>query len=345
MASLPFVLTIFAMGWELSRHVLRAARLARELEASERRLSLAASAGHVALWEWHVERDDIWLSSEGRALHGVPPGQAPSFPHFASTLHPDDRARVLGEIRRAVAAGGRFAVEYRTVLPGGGARWIAGSGAAERDPRSGETLLRGVSVDITARRRSEDELQALRGELAHLARVATLGELSGSLAHELNQPLASILSNAQAAQRLLAQEPPDLAEMLDILADIVSEDRRAGDVIRRLRTLLKRGEPERRPLALSEVIGEALALMRSDLVARGVAVSRDLAEPLPPVSGDRVPLQQVLLNLVTNACDAMAANVPGERRLTVTARRAGPSVRVSVRDEGHGLPPDPARIF
>ncbi len=172
-----------------------------------------------------------------------------------------------------------------------------------------------------------------------------MGQLASSLAHELNQPLAIILTNAQAAQRLLAQNPPDLNEVRDILSDIVEEDRRAGDVIKRLRALLKHGEPTRSPLALNEAIEEVLQLLRSDLLGRGISVARELPADLPLVLADRIPIEQVILNLILNACEAMAANAPGDRRLTVYNCRDGEAVYFGVRDTGCGLPADPETVF
>jgi C4-dicarboxylate-specific signal transduction histidine kinase len=203
----------------------------------------------------------------------------------------------------------------------------------------------GISTDITGNKRAELELQQQRDELAHFARVMTLSELSGSLAHELNQPLAIILTNAQAAQRLLAQQPPDLAETRDILADIVSEDERAGEVIKRLRALLKPGQTHRQPISANALVEDVLRIARSDLIERGIKVHAELDGSVPPVVGDRVQLQQVLLNLILNAGDAMAANPPPGRHLTlVTAHRDG-TLRVSVSDTGCGLPPDEERVF
>jgi C4-dicarboxylate-specific signal transduction histidine kinase len=169
--------------------------------------------------------------------------------------------------------------------------------------------------------------------------------LSGSLAHELNQPLAIILTNAQAAQRLLAQQPPDLAETRDILADIVSEDERAGEVIKRLRALLKPGQTHRQPISANALVEDVLRIARSDLIERGIKVHAELDGSVPPVVGDRVQLQQVLLNLILNAGDAMAANPPPGRHLTLaTAHRDG-TVRVSVSDTGCGLPSDEECVF
>jgi len=174
-----------------------------------------------------------------------------------------------------------------------------------------------------------------------------LGELSGSLAHELNQPLTAILSNAQAAQRFLDSEVVDLNEVRAILADIVEDDRRAGEVIRRLRLLLKKGEVQHAPVDLNETVGEVLKLVKSDLMNHGVNVESEFAFDLPMIHGDRVQLQQVLINLIMNGCDAMARAESRDRRLSLqTASANGDGVRVVVTDRGCGIPPDCVeRIF
>ena len=181
--------------------------------------------------------------------------------------------------------------------------------------------------------------------MPHLSRVDTLGVLSGSLAHELNQPLGIILSNAQAAQRMLAQEHPDLGELRDILNDIISEDRRAGDVIKRLRALLQRGETQSQRLEINECLNEVLCLVRGDLIGREVAIECALTDPLPPVIMDRVQLQQVILNLIVNACDAMESLPPDQRRLTVRTELCHQQVQLAVQDRGCGLPPDAEPLF
>ena len=196
-------------------------------------------------------------------------------------------------------------------------------------------------VDITERRRAELEAARQRNELAHLSRVALLGELSGSLAHELNQPLAAILFNAQAAQLLLMQnasDPAELQELQEILREIVEENKRAGEVIRRLRALLRKGETQLEPLDINELVISVLKLMRSDLINQHVAVRTELAPDLPAVDGDDVQLQQVLLNLFVNGCDAMAEVEAIERRLLVcTELIDGKEVSVSVADQGNGI--------
>jgi PAS domain S-box-containing protein len=199
----------------------------------------------------------------------------------------------------------------------------------------------GCLTDITERKLVEAELQQQRQVLAHLTRVATLGELSGALAHELNQPLTSILANAQAAQRFLDGDSVDLAEVREILRDIVSEDRRAGEVIRRLRALLRKGETQPQPLDINHVLNEVLRLAHGELLAHGVTVTAALTPDLPAVRADRVGLQQVLLNLIMNACDAMRTNETAHRRLTVvTATESEVAVRVEITDRGAGIPCD-----
>ncbi len=202
-------------------------------------------------------------------------------------------------------------------------------------------------ADVTSRKSAELEAREQRQELAHLTRVAMLGELSGALAHELNQPLTAILSNAQAAQRMLAREPIDLIEVGEILRDIAEDDRRAGEVIQRLRAMLRKDEAKLLPLGVNELVAEVLSFAHSDLITRNVSVTTELAAELPPVYGDRVQLQQVLLNLVLNACEAMSARQREERRLTLVAVRDGEAgVRVSVIDRGTGIPADELeRVF
>jgi two-component system sensor kinase FixL len=197
-------------------------------------------------------------------------------------------------------------------------------------------------IDISERKQAELEAARQRNELAHLSRVTTLGELSGSLAHELNLPLSAILFNAQAAQRLLVHGDADLAEVQEILSEIVSEDKHAGEVIRRLRLWLKKGEVQQHSLRINKVVQDVLKLIRSDLVNQNVTADVELARNLPTVTGDPVQLQQVLVNLVVNACDAMTNGTIPERRLLIRTgienRNGSSAVTVSVTDRGSSIP-------
>lgn len=210
-----------------------------------------------------------------------------------------------------------------------------------------EAHLLASITDISERRRLEHEAAVHRNELAHLSRVAMLAELSGSLAHELNQPLTAILSNAQAALRFLAKEPPDLGEVRDSLLSVVDSDRRAGEVIRRLRAMLRREPPDYQPVDANELVLDVLRIVHGDLVERSTKTSLSLASDLPAMRGDRVQLQQVLLNLVMNGCDAMAALEASDRILQLRTRRVGETdLEIAVIDAGPGIPPaDLERIF
>ena len=196
-----------------------------------------------------------------------------------------------------------------------------------------------VMRDVTDRHRAEVELLTQRAELAHLSRVALLGELSAAFAHELNQPLAAIMANARAGQRLMGRKPPDITEVTNILEDIVADDRRAGEVIRRLQALLRRGELQLQPLDINDLVQEVVELIHSELIRREVLVQTKLTPELPRVPADRVQVQQVLMNLVVNACDAMGEQPREERIVTIiTGETLGKEVKVSVMDQGPGLP-------
>ena len=201
-------------------------------------------------------------------------------------------------------------------------------------------------VDITERKRADRELAVQRDELAHLSRVVMLAELSGSLAHELNQPLTAILSNAQAAVRYMAHTPPNLDEVRESLSNIVENDKRAGEVIRRLRAMLRKERADQRRLDINDIVVDVLRIIRSDLLNRNVEITTRLAPALPSVNGDQVQLQQVLLNLVMNAADAMSHVAKGREITLSTSLSAEDAIVIAVSDVGRGIPADDLdRIF
>jgi two-component system, LuxR family, sensor kinase FixL len=330
---------VAVMGYELSNDVARAAGLARELEISQKRLNLAADSADLGMWMWDIPRDEIWITDKGRALFGFGAAEKLDLDRFKSVLHPEDRQRVLDAVENTLRTGADYEAEYRIMLPQGQLRWIAGRGQVEFDRDGQPVRLRGAAFDITNRKQAEFEAARHRNEMAHLSRVTTLGELSGSLAHELNRPLGAILSNAQAAQRMLANGGVDVAEFREILDDIVCENKRAAEVIRRLRLWLQKGEVEHQSLGINKVVRDVLKLIRTDLISQNVSVDTELARNLPTITGDPVQLQQVLVNLVVNACDAMADCGTRERRLRIRTgiESGGDAVIVSVTDPGGGI--------
>jgi PAS domain S-box-containing protein len=342
-----FLVVVLAMGYELSWDVIAAGQIAAKLQSSEERFRAVVEAVPSAILLVDGEGKVTLTNAQAHTLFGysreeliglpvehlVPARYRSSHETHRRIYAADARARAMGATRAVYAQrsdGGEVPVEV-----------------ALRPLRTAGALLVLVSlVDVTERRRMERTAARQRDEIAHLSRVAILGELSGSLAHELNQPLTAILSNAQAAQRLLARRPPPFDDLSEILADIVKNDRRAGDVIHRLRTMLKKEDAQLQALSVNDVVRESLQLMHSDLLSRQVTVGTELAERLPPVTGDRVQMQQVLLNLVVNGCDAMDGRERDRYLLVRSCATESGAVEISVTDHGQGIPPqDLERIF
>jgi PAS domain S-box-containing protein len=327
-------------------------RIAEELRSLEVLWSamLASLREHIAIIDRFgvvIAVNDAWSRFAGEGTEG----KFERAPIGANYLEVCRRSGDDAEAARAAAgiaavldgSDGGFRMEYDCSGPNA-LRWFEFS-VIPLDRSEGGAAL--SHRDITRRKRAEIDAEQQRQELTHLTRVGILGQLSGALAHELNQPLTAILSNAQAVQRYLAQEPLDLPELRVALGDIVEADKRAGDVIRRLRDLLKKGEAQFRPLDLNSVIKDVLELAHSDLVVRGVTTTCRLTPDLPTVRGDRVQLQQVLLNLIANACEAMMDGEPNDRALTITtALGDNQAVQIVVADSGSGIAADmQARLF
>jgi PAS domain S-box-containing protein len=307
---------------------------------SEQRLALVADAAHLGIWVRDLLRQEIWVSDTWRELFGFAPGEAVTLAALLQRVHPDDRAAVQRTLNLSGLQGSRYDIEFRVELPDGAVRWIGSHGSVEWSSDGNPALVRGVSLDISKRKLAELDVQQKRKEVMHLARVAMLGELSGALAHELNQPLTAILSNAQAAQRFLRREPPELGEVDEILQDIVDEDQRAGEIIRRLRRLFGNRETMRQQVSANELVVGVVRILRNDLLNHGVALSVELAPAPLVLQADEVQLQQVLINLLVNACDAMVAAADGGRAITVrVAAEPDEQLHISVSDCGPGIAP------
>jgi PAS domain S-box-containing protein len=340
-----FSILLIAMGTELNRDVLRATRLAREM--SERRLELAANAAGLGLWSFDTASARIWATSTARSMFGFGKSEPIDVARLGSIVHADDAPRVLDTVRQALAMGREYVLQFRIRLHDGAIRWIIARGSSEREASGDSTLVRGVVLDVTDQKQAQDEADKLRVELAHAGRVTMVGQLASALAHELRQPLGAILRNAEAAGMLLERAHPDLDEIRAIIADIHADDRRAGEVIDRLRALLQRQRMEFQPIVLGSLLQEVSSLVRFDAAARHVTLQLAIESPLPAVSGDRVHLSQVLINLIINGMDAIVDSSCGQRRVIVEARAGhDDSVEVAVTDSGAGIAPESMkRIF
>jgi PAS domain S-box-containing protein len=254
---------------------------------------------------------------------------------------PPELARSFAAAFETAMRSGESTLEYELPVRGETLHWEARMVRCDRDK------VLSIVRDITARKRAEQEARGLRDELAHVGRVSLLSTLTGSIAHEINQPLAAIMANASAALRLTAAHEPDLPELRETLGDIVDDGRRAGQVLRRLRALLTKEASEHGLVELKGTLDEVLRLVDSDVVGRRVSLEVDVPADLPAVRGDRVQLQQVVLNLLLNAFEAVRdLDVPARRvRLSASATDDGRAV-LSVSDEGVGVPDDELpRIF
>jgi signal transduction histidine kinase len=330
--------SLFLAGLLFQRQRRRQAELS--LRDSEERMTFTAASANIGLWQFNRATNELWATEHCRSLLGLADDIPLTRETFLAAVHPEDRHTAVGALR-GILTGGRLAVtDVRIVCPEGQQRWIRVRTPAHRDDRGASDQLSGIFVDITEQKAAAAEADLQRQEVTHLMRVSALGELSGAIAHEVNQPLTAILSNAQAALYLLAQDVPDLVEVRDALQDIVQEDNRAGEVVRRLRGLLKKGETKSEPVDVKELVDLTIILLNSELIKRRVVIETDLADQLPAMRGDPIQLQQVLLNLIMNAMDAMASTPVAARRVTISSRVSkSRAIEVRVKDCGPGFKP------
>jgi C4-dicarboxylate-specific signal transduction histidine kinase len=263
----------------------------------------------------------------------------PSAPEFIAMTHADDRPAFQDTLERSVRRQIRFEHEYRLVLRDGSIKRLHIVGRPDVAV-SGELEYTGVVMDVTERRRAEEALRDAQSELARVARLTTMGELAASFAHEINQPLAAIVANGGAGLRWLNRDAPDLDQARDALSRIVRDSARAAEVIRGLHALARKSGPQLTTLDIDDAIREVIALTRSEMQRYHVALHTDFAAGDRPAVGDRVQLQQVLLNLILNGIDAMNAVTDRARELTVSsAPSESGSVMIAVEDTGAGLDP------
>ena len=321
---------------------------ARELlRTSEERLRTAQRLAHVANWDWDIGADRVFWSEELYRIFGKPQNYTPDYEDFLQAVQPQDRELVNHTFRDALGGKRPYSLEFQITRPDGDVRSVACIAEVTRDDEGLPVRMYGACQDITDQKRAEATLRQSVDEIAHLNRVAAMGELTAALAHELNQPLAAILSNAQAAHRFLSGESPDLAQVRECLSEIVADDKRAGEVITRLRRLLKKGQFQASLVDLNEVVGDVIRLVRHDALLRNAHIKFEPLPGLHPVLGDRIQLYQVVLNLIMNGLEAASEPTPRECWLLVrTAQSNSGDVELTVEDSGKGIAEsDLSRVF
>ncbi len=301
--------------------------------AEGQRLSLTGS------FSWKMATGEIQWSEQLYRLYAFEIGVPVSLELLRTRVHPEDLTLLEKMIEKARNGKDDFEWDYRLVMPDDSLKYLHAVAHARRD-QNGELEYIALVQDVTQRRASEEALAKARSELAQVARVMSLATLTASIAHEVNQPLSGIVTNASTCLRMLSSDPPNIVGARETARRTIRDGNRASDVITRLRTLFSKKDAAFETLDLNDAVGEVLALCRRELQRNRVVVSSDLAVDLPPVSGDRVQLQEVILNLLRNGSEAMHAVDDGPRELLISTSRDGhDAVRVSVRDTGIGFEP------
>jgi PAS domain S-box-containing protein len=336
--------SLLIVGLVIQRSKWRRAENA--LRESEARFRMMADTAPVMVWMSGADMlcnffNKPWLEFTGRTM------EQELGNGWSEGVHAEDLQHCLETYVSSFKARRPFTMEYRLRRANGEYRWVLDTGVPRYSLESGFAGYIGSCLDITERKQAELQLQHQRDELAHLSRVTTLGEMTAALAHELNQPLGAIHSNAEAAQILLQKNPLDLDEVRAILSDIRQDGWRAGEVIHRMRSLLKRHRFKIELIEVKGLVGALGGLLQAVMISRKARLRIDVAPALPPVWGDTVQLQQVLLNLILNALDAMIDCPMGEREVVVRALPyAMGGVTVSVTDQGTGFCEEKlARLF
>jgi PAS domain S-box-containing protein len=320
-------------------------RAEEQLRRSEAYLSEAQRLSRTGSFGWQVSTGDILWSEQTYQIFGYDDSAKPSLKLVIDRTHPDDRNRVRQLLEQVSTDGGSFDTKHRLVMPDGAVKYLHVVAHAMRDS-SGVVEFIGAVTDITPAKKADESLRQAQADLAHVNRVTTMGQLAASLAHEINQPIAGASINAYACLRYLKRDQPDLDGAGQAASRMIRDVNRAADIISRIRQFFRKDVPTQESVDVNEVIREMVVLLSHEITQHSISVQTELAANLPVVVGDRVQLQQVLMNLMINGIDAMK-NVEGTRQLTLSSELSDDGqLLVSVHDTGSGLPIDQAdQIF
>ena len=327
------------------RDITERRRARQELLRSEAFLAEAQHLSRIGSFSWRVRTDEITWSEQLYRIFQIDPGAQVTFELIGTRIHPEDLSVFQEHIERSRRDRSNVQLEFRLQMPDGAVKYVHVAAHIRGDHDQLEYI--GAVQDVTERRASEEALSKARSELSQVARVTSLGVLTASIAHEVNQPLSGIVTNASTCLRMLAADPPNVDGARETARRTIRDGNRASEVISRLRSLYGKKDPTIESVDLNEAAGEVLALSLSELQRNRVIVQQELADGLPPVAGDRVQLQQVILNLLRNASDAMSTVEGRPRQLLIRTQADGDGrVRLTVQDAGVGFAPQAAdRLF
>jgi PAS domain S-box-containing protein len=312
-------------------------RVEQSLRRSESYLADAQRISRTGSFAYDVARGRMVHSSEEHhRLFGFHPAEAMPAPgDWTQRIHPDDRKKAVDAMLQTLRERTDYEVDFRTIHPDGTIKYIHSVSHAVLSPSSDLVEIRGTSTDVTERQQAEEARVDAQNKLAHANRVATMGQLTASIAHEVNQPVGAVVTNAYAALRFLRTESPDLDRASQALDDIIKDSQRVSDVVARIRSLIKRSPPQTDLLDINELIVETIALIRSEILRSAISLETELVSHLPAVRGDRVQLQQVIMNLLMNAIEAMSNAEGGTRELRIgTSEDSKDRILITVRDSG-----------
>jgi PAS domain S-box-containing protein len=317
-----------------------------ELRRGEMYLAEAQRLSQTGSFGWSVSSGEIFWSEESFRIFGYEKASSVTLDMVLQRVHPEDRALVRGTIERASSEGRDFDYEYRLLMPVGSVKHVHVVARAVSD-HGGQLEFIGALMDVTAARQAGEELHKTQAELAHVTRVTTLSELTVSIAHEVNQPLAAVVTNAEACLRWLGREAPNLDEARRAVEWIVKDGNRAAEVIRHIRALTSKTDTQKAPLDINDVVNEVIPLVQRELLSQRVSLRAELAPALPVVLADRVQLQQAILNLVMNGIEAMQPVTGWPRQLVIRSdHNEARQVLVAVEDCGVGISAENAdRLF
>jgi PAS domain S-box-containing protein len=314
---------------------------AEKLQRSEAYLTEAQRLSHTGIFGWSLPGGDIHWSEETYKIFEYDPAVKPTLELVLQRIHPGDRDLALPTIDRTASERNDVDIEHRLLMPDGRVKHLHVLTRA-RKTSSGSIEIVGAVTDVTQRKQAEEALRQAKTDLAHMSRINTAAELTASLAHEVNQPIAAAVLDANTCLRWLARDPPDLEEARAAASRIVKDAIRATEIIKRTRLLFRKGDPQRELVHINELIQELVVLLRSEAALYSISVRTELAVDIPRLVGDRVQLQQVLMNLVINGIEAMR-DVNGSRDLSINSRRSeDEQITVSISDTGVGLPREQA---
>jgi PAS domain S-box-containing protein len=337
---------------ELQAEIRERRRAEEALRRSDAYLSEAQRLSQTGSFGWDVASGKMYWSQETFRIFGYDWSTGPTLARVVQRTHPVDRVMVRKVFDHVSDERKGFDLEHRLLMPDGSTKYIRMVGRPSTTDESGSLEFVGAVTDITNRKRSEEQLRlkelSLREaqtELAHVSRVTTIGELAASIAHEVNQPLAGIVTNANASLRWLGSETPNLEETREAIRRIIRDGNRAGEIIGRIRALAMKAPPHKAWLDLNETIGEVIAIARNELQRNHVSLRAELASGLPLILGDRIQLQQVILNLLINAIEALNSIAEASRDLRVTSEAVSELAKGGPLEDKAGLEAEPTHIL